>query len=170
MTRLRMVTPADFAALERQHESPEVAGEMSWYGYRQLGYLQRRYDNNEIVTADRGMLVVVDDDDVVLGDVSWIRVSHGPPPSGDAWNVGIWLLPEHRGKGHGSVAQRMVAAYLFDVTKAERVEASTEFDNIAEQRALEKAGFTREGVLRHACFRGGRWRDMVMYSKLRGEE
>ena len=40
---------------------------------------------------------------------------------------------------------------------------------MAEQRALEKAGFTREGVLRHACFRGGEWQDMVVFSKLRGE-
>jgi RimJ/RimL family protein N-acetyltransferase len=41
--------------------------------------------------------------------------------------------------------------------------------NIAEQRALEWAGFTREGVLRGACFRAGAWRDMVMYSVLRAE-
>jgi RimJ/RimL family protein N-acetyltransferase len=38
-----------------------------------------------------------------------------------------------------------------------------------EQRALEKAGFTREGVLRQAQWRSGGWHDQVMYSKLRGE-
>ncbi|MFE9450159.1 GNAT family N-acetyltransferase [Streptomyces sp. NPDC006739] len=41
--------------------------------------------------------------------------------------------------------------------------------NIAEQRALEWAGFTREGILRGACFRAGAWHDMVMYSVLRAE-
>ena len=36
-------------------------------------------------------------------------------------------------------------------------------------RALEKAGFTREGALRKSQWRNGDWRDMLMYSKLRGE-
>jgi RimJ/RimL family protein N-acetyltransferase len=41
--------------------------------------------------------------------------------------------------------------------------------NVAEQRALEKAGFTREGILRGTTFRQGRWHDQVMYSVLREE-
>ena len=40
-------------------------------------------------------------------------------------------------------------------------------DNLAEQRALGTAGFQREGVLRHAQFRAGEWRDVVLYSRLR---
>jgi RimJ/RimL family protein N-acetyltransferase len=67
------------------------------------------------------------------------------------------------------MAQRLLADYLFETSYLERVEAGTETDNVAEQRALEKAGFTREGVLRRACFRAGHWRDMVVYSRLRGE-
>ncbi|MBA2393543.1 MAG: GNAT family N-acetyltransferase, partial [Ktedonobacteraceae bacterium] len=50
-----------------------------------------------------------------------------------------------------------------------RVEATTDITNRAEQRALEKAGFTREGVLRKAQWRNGNWHDMVVYSKVRGE-
>jgi RimJ/RimL family protein N-acetyltransferase len=50
-----------------------------------------------------------------------------------------------------------------------RVEAETEITNIAEQRALEKAGFTREGVRRGAIFRQGQWHDDVLYSLLRHE-
>jgi RimJ/RimL family protein N-acetyltransferase len=48
-----------------------------------------------------------------------------------------------------------------------RIWAGTEADNIAEQRALEKAGFTREGVIRGAGWRDGTWRDGVIYSLLR---
>lgn len=50
-----------------------------------------------------------------------------------------------------------------------RVQAETEITNIAEQRALEKAGFTREGVLRGATFRAGKWHDQVVYGVLRAE-
>jgi RimJ/RimL family protein N-acetyltransferase len=115
------------------------------------------------------MLVVADDDGRAVGDVSWVRMLNGPPPNGYCWNIGVWVAPEHRGRGHGAAAQRLLVAYLFEHTSMERVEASTEIANVGEQRALEKAGFTREGVLRRACFRGGQWRDMVLYSKLRGE-
>ena len=44
-----------------------------------------------------------------------------------------------------------------------------EITNVAEQRALEKAGFTREGILRGTVFRPGRWHDQVIYSVLRDE-
>jgi RimJ/RimL family protein N-acetyltransferase len=54
-------------------------------------------------------------------------------------------------------------------TPANRVEATTEISNVAEQCALEKAGFTREGVLRGSIFRQGRYRDAVIYSVLRAE-
>ena len=48
-----------------------------------------------------------------------------------------------------------------------RIWAATEVENVAEQRALEKAGFTREGTLRGAGWRDGAWRDGVSYSLLR---
>src|SRR6266567_2788049 len=50
---------------------------------------------------------------------------------------------------------RNCAATRVDSTTAtaHRIEAATEVGNVAEQRALEKAGFTREGVLR-----GSGWR------------
>ena len=41
--------------------------------------------------------------------------------------------------------------------------------NVAEQRALDKAGFTREGVLRHAQWRAGAFHDVVLFSRLRGD-
>jgi [ribosomal protein S5]-alanine N-acetyltransferase len=48
-----------------------------------------------------------------------------------------------------------------------RIEASTRSDNLAEQRALDKAGFTREGMLRVAQFHDGAWRDLVLFSLVR---
>jgi aminoglycoside 6'-N-acetyltransferase len=59
--------------------------------------------------------------------------------------------------------------YLFDHTRAERIQAWTDCDNLAEQRALEKAGFVREGVLRSAQWRSGQWHDEVIFSMLRAE-
>ena len=56
---------------------------------------------------------------------------------------------------------------MFAHTLVHRIWAATEVENVAEQRALEKAGFTREGTLRGAGWRDGAWRDGVSYSLLR---
>jgi RimJ/RimL family protein N-acetyltransferase len=101
--------------------------------------------------------------------VSWHAVHHGPPPASRCWNIGITLSPEWRGHGHGTEAQRLLAEHLFATTPAERVEASTDVANAAERRALERAGFTFEGVLRRAQFRAGTWHDLALYSCIRGE-
>ena len=37
----------------------------------------------------------------------------------------------------------------------------------ASMRVLEKAGFSREGVLRHSVFKDGQLIDSVLYAKLR---
>jgi RimJ/RimL family protein N-acetyltransferase len=81
--------------------------------------------------------------------------------------MGIGLLPQARGQGSGTEAHRLVVRYLFAHTTVHRIEAVTEAGNIAEQKALEKAGFAREGVRRGSLWRDGAWRDEVLYSVLR---
>jgi RimJ/RimL family protein N-acetyltransferase len=104
-----------------------------------------------------------------IGSISWHRVSYGPNPGSAAWNIGIMLIPEARGHGYGSEAQRLLADYLFAATEVDRVEASTDVDNVAEQRALEKAGYIREGVVRGSQERRGVKHDLVCYARLRSD-
>jgi GNAT superfamily N-acetyltransferase len=97
----------------------------------------------------------------------WHGVNHGKPPASRCWNIGITIAPLHRGRGLGTEAQRLLAAYLLATTTVNRIEADTDVTNLAEQRSLEKAGFTREGTMRGAQFREGAWHDMVLFSRLR---
>jgi RimJ/RimL family protein N-acetyltransferase len=96
-------------------------------------------------------------------------VSYGPGERSRALNIGLSLIPEARGHGYGTEAQRLVAELLFRLFDVERIEASTDVENIAEQRSLEKAGFTREGTLRRAQWRAGAWHDLVSYSIVRDD-
>ena len=163
--RLRPVLRDDLELLERWRADAATQGPFAWFGFTPPGTLRRRHDDDGLL----GSNLVVEADGAPIGEVSYHAVHHGPPPASRAFNIGIWLLPEHRGHGHGSEAQRQLAAYLFAHTRVERVEASTDVENAAERRALERAGFTREGVLRHAQFREGGFHDLVVYSKLRAE-
>ncbi len=101
--------------------------------------------------------------------MGWHGIGYGPNSASRAWNIGIALIPSARGHGYGGEAQRQLADELFRTTDANRVEASTDVENIPEQRSLEKAGYTREGVVRGAQMRAGGYHDLVTFSRLRSD-
>lgn len=111
--------------------------------------------------------LVVCDGDVVVGSVSWTYQQWGPTAGSRCIMIGIALRSEARGRGLGTGAQRLLTDLVFLHTRIHRVEAATEVDNVAEQRSLEKAGFAREGVVRESLWRRGRFRDSILYSRLR---
>ncbi len=108
-------------------------------------------------------------DGAIVGTIGYRRVTYGPNSESSAWMIGIDLIAEGRGQGLGTEAQRLLADWLFETTPVNRIEASTDADNLAETRSLEKAGFTREGIARGAQFRAGSYHDLVVFSRLRSD-
>lgn len=105
-------------------------------------------------------------DDQIIGttglySVNWIarsaefRVFIGAK---DLWNQGI-----------GTELTRLMAVYGFEKLNLNRVWLGVNADNLGGVRAYEKAGFTREGVLRQEQFRNNRYYDVVRMSMLRPE-
>lgn len=83
--------------------------------------------------------------------------------------LGIWLVPERRGKGLGRRALQLVSPWLFAAWGLARLELLTDPDNEPMLKAAGSVGFVREGLLRsYRRTRGGR-RDMVVLSLLAGE-
>jgi RimJ/RimL family protein N-acetyltransferase len=163
---LRPVAEEDLPFLERLTQDPAAAGEYAWAGYRNLLQFRQGWAEDRLVGDDGGVLLIARGSERV-GFVSWFQVDF--PPS-YYWSMGIALLPEARGKGYGTQAHLLLARYLFAHTTVHRIEAPTEAENLAEQRALEKAGFTREGVLRGMFWRDGAYRDCALYSMLRTDQ
>jgi RimJ/RimL family protein N-acetyltransferase len=116
-----------------------------------------------------GTLMVVDLEGNLAGTISYRINMFAPNDGSKGYDIGISLHKDYRGKGYGAEAQRLITEYLFETYPVVRVSASTDVNNIAEQRSLEKAGFKREGVLRQIMWRKGAYRDMVVYSLLRHE-
>jgi len=117
---------------------------------------------------DKGNLAVVVDGDVA-GTVSWLWTQWGPSAGSRCPMIGIYLDSWVRGRGAGTEAQRLLVDLLFRHTTTNRIEAHTDVENIAEQRALEKVGFSSEGVIRGAQWRNGAYHDGYLYSILRAE-
>jgi RimJ/RimL family protein N-acetyltransferase len=81
--------------------------------------------------------------------------------------IGYWLRAEARGRGAATVAVQLVARWAFDALGVRRLELTTAPDNVASQRVAERAGFTREGLLRGlVATEDNRRRDDVMFSLL----
>ena len=165
---LRAIEEADYPVLHRWANDPAVVGDYDTLRPVSLDDIRRRYRDSRALTAEGGALLIVRKDGIPVGTVSCHPVSYGV--YSPAFNIGIEIEPEQRGNGFGSEAQRLFADYLLFAFAVGRVEASTDIENVAEQRALERAGFTREGVARSASWRGGRWHDMVVYSRVQGDK
>ncbi|TMQ89757.1 GNAT family N-acetyltransferase [Actinomadura soli] len=167
--RLRPVAEGDLPFVERLRTDPDLSGPFLWDGWRDLRRFRRRWEEDGWLGDDTATLMVdgAPGGGGPLGVVSYRKLFTAGPVW--CWSIGISLMPEVRGRGAGTRAQRLLVEYLFANTLAHRVQAETDVDNVAEQRALEKAGFTREGVIRGYAFIGGRYRDEVLYSILREE-
>jgi RimJ/RimL family protein N-acetyltransferase len=162
---LRPASEDDLAGLELLTNSPE-GGPHEWHGWGDPHVWRHRWTENGLLGSAGGTLVVARGA-AMAGFVSWRQVPTGRISW--CWEIGIGLVADARGLGLGTLAHRLIVRYLFAHTQAHRIQAQTEITNIAEQRALEKAGFTREGVVRGASFRLGRWHDGLLYSILRDE-
>ncbi len=92
---------------------------------------------------------------IALRDAGW--------PVGE---LGYLVAPWARGRGVASGALRLLARWAFGELGLVRLQLVTDVDNVASQRAAEKAGFRREGVLRQALELKGRRSDCVMWSRL----
>jgi ribosomal-protein-alanine N-acetyltransferase len=163
---LRPIREADLDELRRFATDPDAGGELQWTGFKDPEAVRRRWEEDGWLGMEYSWLGVERSDGTFAGIVSWRDRSTGPV-KGTCYEFGIALLPEHRGQGVGSTAQRLLVDYLFDTTPVHRLEAFTDVDNLAEQSSLEKIGCAREGVMREVYFRAGRWRDSVVYSRLR---
>ncbi|MGH2756750.1 MAG: GNAT family N-acetyltransferase [Actinomycetota bacterium] len=80
---------------------------------------------------------------------------------------GYWVTARERGKGVASRAVALVAEWALKERGLVRVQILAPLENPASQRVAEKAGFTKEGLLRSYRRIEGHHTDLIMYSLLR---
>jgi RimJ/RimL family protein N-acetyltransferase len=81
-----------------------------------------------------------------------------------------WIAPSHQRTAANTEAKLLQLTYAFEELGATRVALKTDARNEASQRAIERIGGVREGVLRHHMrLPDGHLRDTVYYSILSDE-
>jgi RimJ/RimL family protein N-acetyltransferase len=97
----------------------------------------------------------------VIGSTRWMDIVR---PHRRVEIGGTWLAPAAQRTLANTDAKYLQLVQLFDVLGAVRVQFKTDLRNTQSQRALEKLGAVREGVLRrHMVVRDGYVRDSVYY-------
>ncbi|MBE5802362.1 MAG: GNAT family N-acetyltransferase [Clostridiales bacterium] len=74
---------------------------------------------------------------------------------------------EDRGRGYGTEALELLQRFAFLTLGLERLELEVHMENQQALRCYEKAGFTLEGVKRHAFYNDGHFSDLGMMSVIR---
>jgi ribosomal-protein-alanine N-acetyltransferase len=82
--------------------------------------------------------------------------------------VGYWIEKSHREKGIATLALKAILNFSFNVAAFRRIEAMADYDNLASQRVMERAGMVRDALLRNRVTKpNGEQIDMVLYSMVK---
>lgn len=167
---LRPFTPSDFELVWAEETRDRGAFESAWAvdDERARERVSARIEHSGSWRHERVLDLGVEVDGELAGDVQARRDLDYSPPG--IFDLGIGLFRERRGQGIGTTALALITAFLFDEERANRVQLSTDVDNLAMRRAAEKAAFTLEGVMR------GFWnvpdatpRDYALYARTRAD-
>ncbi|HEU5324514.1 MAG TPA: GNAT family protein [Candidatus Limnocylindria bacterium] len=125
----------------------------------------------EQVTAEQGkdqylFAICLIDDEHPIGEGSLFGIDRRV---GSA-ELGIFIgEPEEWGEGYGTDAVNALVDFGFGELRLERIWLNVWTENVPARRAYEKAGFVREGRVRHDLYEHGTYTDGDIMSILRDE-
>jgi RimJ/RimL family protein N-acetyltransferase len=127
------------------------------------GYIERA-----VAMPDRVAFAVLD---AASGEVLGSTSYHDILPAIDRVEIGWTWYRKSRQRSHVNTSCKLLLlSHAFDTLGCAVVGLRTDNFNFASQRAIERLGAKKDGVIRHnAVRRDGTFRDTVMYSILRGE-
>ncbi len=168
--RLVPVAPEHARALLEIAQDPEI---WTWVRYGALDTAERMDDQIRrlLIEQEQGeglaFTVLLRGPDVPIGMTRFLAVSR-PDRSieiGGTWyGRAYWRTPVN------TECKYLLLQYAFESEDTHRVQFKTDLNNLRSQRAIERIGGVREGVLReHLLLPSGRFRTSVFYSVLSAE-
>lgn len=164
---LRIPTLADAPALYALASDAEVTRWFSWGPYtaeaQARAYLERLPGQRR--RGEQLDLVQVHRDRGVIGITGLSEFSSRDRRA----LVGTWFGRAHWGSGANVESKALMCHLGFDLLGLERITSIANVDNGRSRRALEKAGFQHEGVLRGWHRHGDRQLDVAIVGMLRDD-
>jgi [ribosomal protein S5]-alanine N-acetyltransferase len=105
-------------------------------------------------------------DEALLGAITLDNIRRGPAQAG---TTGYWVGQEFARQGYMREAVEALVHHAFSALDLSRIEAGCLPENAASRKLLESCGYKYEGVAQAYLQIGGRWRDHVLYARLRSD-
>jgi [ribosomal protein S5]-alanine N-acetyltransferase len=164
---LRPVRLGDAEAISAYASDPEVTKYLVFAPHRSLAdadeFLRMAVERNSTMGASRTFLIERKADGIAIGSFD-VRPEDGRVEIGYAIARRFW------NQGYATEALREALALLLAEPRIYRVEAYHDMDNPASGRVMEKAGMSREGVLRNHSVHPNvstEPRDMILYAAVK---
>ncbi len=160
---LRAIAPGDIDAVAPAFRDPEIreAGNLPDFGREELLASIPHLP----ALAASGRLMPLAAVDAKSGEIVGGVTLHHLDAERAIAEIGYWLFPHARGRGFATRTARLLAEHAFSLG-VERVAAYVNVGNTASDRVLERAGFTREGVVRSLPKPDGSRVDKTLFSLL----
>ena len=155
---LKVVEKQDLPILLEWDNNVDFRGQFENVKQETIAELERLYDN----IKDAQWFFIEKRDGKKIGFIAHFL-------SAGETEIGYNIVPNERNKGHAGEAIQIIVDYLFLSKEIMRIQAKADPENIPSCKALEKAGFKREGILRRTFYCRGKWRDDCIYSIIREE-
>ena len=118
--------------------------------------------------AEQGRLLALVAVDAQTEEVVGAGTLHHLDAERQIVEIGYFVLPHARRRGIATKIARLLAEHAFSLG-IERVAAYVNVGNTASEAVVDRAGFTREGVVRSMPKPDGRRIDKTLYSLLPGD-
>lgn len=166
---LRRIRARDFDAAVAAREDREAARWVNAIPFSGGGAMARHLE----AQRRRGTLLhfaIVDQDDRdYLGEI--VLFLRSPQAAElEIGEIAYVIAPAARGRGTAPAAVRLLSEWTFSTLGLARLQLSIAPGNAASIRVAEKAGYRYEGLLRSLKVIRGERVDLLLYSRLRGDE
>ena len=163
---LRHVHASELEQLIELINNSELKGEHARSLLKSPASLKREFELNSFSTENNEMLVIVNQEDHILGVISHFLTFH----YSSARELGFSVFAQaNRKKGIATEAVSILTQYLFENYPINRIQICMPTEHKASEKVAIKCGYTKEGVLRGSVFVRGQFLDTYIYSILRSE-
>jgi RimJ/RimL family protein N-acetyltransferase len=165
---LRPIEREDLPRCVRWFNDPEVRRHLTIHIPFSLAQEERWYENLlERLEGNSDVLLAIETSEGVhIGNLGLHSINW----KDRAAELGITIgEKEYWGRGYGTDAILTLLRLAFEEMNLHRVYLRVDVDNVRGVRCYEKCGFQKEGTLRDAVFREGRYHDQHLMGILRRE-
>lgn len=127
-----------------------------------VDFIKQTVKNRKLKIACEFAITEIDED-IVIGGISLMNIDSKNKNA----ELGYWLGKKYRNKGYISEAIRLILKFAFNELKLNKIYAQLWEKNLASIKVLKKNGFKKEGLLREAVYKFGKWENDLVFAVLK---